>query len=184
MPPQIFILGSLIQACCWWVGRMPRAGESIQASALRLELGGKGLNVAVGMARLGARVDVLLGCGNDHAGEAAVHLLHSEGISSRHVHRMESPSGHGAGLITPDGQSFISIFPGANALLDATHIEQARADLCSARTVYAQFETAMPVIVAAFALAHSPRCADRAQSIALARAGCRPETHHAHPDCQ
>lgn len=155
MPPQIFILGSLIQACCWWVGHMPRAGESIQASALRLELGGKGLNVAVGMARLGACVEVLLGCGNDHAGNAAVHLLHNEGISTQHVHRMESPSGHGAGLITPNGQSFISIFPGANALLDATHIEQARADLCSAQTVYAQFETAMPVIVSAFALAHA-----------------------------
>ncbi len=144
-----------MQTFCWWVERMPRAGESIQASALRLELGGKGLNVAVGMARLGARIEVLLGCGNDHAGEAALNLLHSEGISTRNVHRMESPSGHGAGLITPDGQSFISIFPGANALLDATHIEQARADLCSASMVNAQFETAMPVIVSAFALAHA-----------------------------
>jgi len=155
MQPKVFILGSLMQACCWWVKSLPQPGESVQASALSIELGGKGLNVAVGLTRLGANVDMLLGCGNDSVGDSLITLLQREGISTAHVHRMESPSGHGAGLITPDGQSFISIFPGANALLDATHIEQARADLCSARAVYAQFETAMPVIVSAFALAHA-----------------------------
>ncbi len=155
MPPQVFILGSLVQACCWWVARPPLPGESVQASALHLELGGKGLNVAVGMARLGARVDVLLGCGNDHVGIAAMSLLHDEGINTEHVLHLDSPSGHGAGLITPDGQSFISIFPGANALINQTHVQQASASIAAARTVYAQFETAMPAIVAAFALAHA-----------------------------
>ena len=64
-PPRAFVLGNFVQACCWQVARLPAPGETLQAHGFHKEAGGKGLNVAVGLQRLGARVQTLIGCGQD-----------------------------------------------------------------------------------------------------------------------
>jgi len=154
--PQILVVGSYVQACCWQVERLPRAGETLAAAQLWVEPGGKGLNVAVGLARLaepGARVSVLMACGSDSAGDCLQALLAAEGIDGRHLARLPGHSGMGCGLVGPGGENQIVVYPGANALLGAGHADAAAAQLASAAMVYAQLEAALPAVERALAMA-------------------------------
>ena len=152
--PRVFVLGNFVQACCWHVQRLPVAGETFEASALHVEPGGKGLNVAIGLRRLGAQVDTLIGCGSDAAADGLLALLAREGIPAVHVHRLPGHSGWGAGLIAADGRNAIAVYPGANALLTAEHVHLAGPELAAAQLVYGQFETALAAVAEAFTMVH------------------------------
>lgn len=105
-------------------------GESVTAERYTQEMGGKGLNVAVGLARLRRQpegVAALIGCGRDAAGDALLDLLKAEGLDAAHVSRLPGTSGMGSGLIGPDGENQIAVAPGANALLTAAHVDAAAA---------------------------------------------------------
>jgi ribokinase len=147
---RLVVLGSFIQACCWFVDRLPKPGETFAASSLSVEAGGKGLNVAIGARRLGAEVDVLLGIGWDAAGEA---LLAKENLDAAHVWRLAPQSGHGAGLIAKDGQNVIAIYPGPNLQVGENHIASAAAAIASADLAYGQLETSIAAVAAFFRLA-------------------------------
>lgn len=152
--PRIFVAANFVMACCWRVPRLPRPGETLQAAALSMEPGGKGLNVAVGARRLGAQVDVLIGVGRDAAAAQLRSVLDAEAIGSAHVHPLAAQSGYGAGLIGEDGQNAIAVFPGPNLLLQARHADAAEADIAQADLVYGQFETSVEAVERSFAIAH------------------------------
>ena len=141
-------------ACCWRVSRLPQPGETFMASALSMEPGGKGLNVAIGTHRLGAEVDVMLGIGADAAGHQLTDLLAWEGLHTRHVHKLGAQSGYGAGMIADNGQNAIAVFPGPNLLLGPQHVDDAEQAIAAAALVYGQFETSVPAVQRAFELAH------------------------------
>ncbi|BCM26089.1 ribokinase [Methyloradius palustris] len=132
---------------------MPVAGETLTASALHIEAGGKGLNVAVGAKRLGAEVDLLLAIGHDVAGDHLLEVLQGEIIDSKHVHRFAENSGHGVGLLDEHGQNMIVIYPGANQLLNSEHVQSAAKALMEADMVYAQLEVNIEAVSAAFVMA-------------------------------
>lgn len=150
---SLFVVASFIQACCWRVARLPLAGESVAASDISSEPGGKGFNVAVAASRLGAQVSVLVGLGEDAAADAALQLLQQHAITPVYAYRLASQSGHGAGLIAADGANMVSVYLGPNQLLTATHVDHAQASIQSASLVYAQFETSLAAIEQCFALA-------------------------------
>lgn len=147
---KVLVLGSYVSANCLCVERLPLAGESLEAQALWVEHGGKGLNLAVGLHRLGLGVEVLLAIGNDAAGNALLDFLHTEGLDTRWVVKAGERSGLGIGLIAADGSNVIVVYPGANALLDATHVQTAIGALESTKLVCAQFEIPDDPILAAF----------------------------------
>ncbi len=147
---HIVVLGSFVQACCWKVARLPKAGETFIATALSIEAGGKGLNVAIGARRLGADVNVLLGIGQDAAGDALLQLLEHEGLSADYVWRLAPQSGYGAGLIAADGQNAIAVYPGPNLMLAAEHVQLAEAVINTANLVYGQLETSLVAVASAF----------------------------------
>lgn len=147
---RIVVLGSFVQACCWKVARLPKAGETFTASALSIEAGGKGLNVAIGTRRLGADVDVLLGIGEDDAGDALLRLLENEGLSTEHVWRLAPQSGYGAGLVAADGENAIAVYPGPNLMLANEHVQQAKTAIGAADLVYGQLETSVAAVASAF----------------------------------
>jgi ribokinase len=153
--PVAFVLGNFVQACCWSVPRLPLPGETLVATGLHVEPGGKGLNVAVCLQRLGAQVSTLIGCGSDAAGEQLLALLQREGVDTAHVHQLAGASGWGSGWIGADGQNAIAVYPGANLLLNDSHVAQARDAIAAAQLVYGQFETSLPAVEVAFAYAHA-----------------------------
>ena len=151
----VFVLGNFVQACCWMVPRLPLPGETLAATGVHIEAGGKGLNVAICLQRLGAQVSTLIGCGHDSAGAQLLDLLAQEGVDSRHVHRFEGASGWGSGWIGADGQNAIAVFPGANLQLTAQHASLAQSEIEAASLVYGQFETSMQAVETAFGIAHA-----------------------------
>ncbi len=155
LAPRVFVLGSFVQACCWHVPRLPLPGETLVATGLHIEPGGKGLNVAVCLQRLGLQVDTLIGCGHDAAGDQLLALLQREGIGTQHVVRLAGASGCGSGWIGADGHNAIAVYPGANLLLTAGHARQAAADIAQAQLVYGQFETSIAAVEIAFAIARA-----------------------------
>lgn len=147
---RVYVLGSYVNANCLCVENLPEVGESLGAQAMWTEHGGKGLNLAVGIHRLGVSVDILLGIGRDYAAESLLKFLKAEGIATDWVFRTGGQSGFGAGFIAPNGENFLAVFPGANALLDASHVARTVTALSAANMVCAQFEIPEAPIVAAF----------------------------------
>jgi ribokinase len=155
MQSKVFVLGNFVQACCWNVPRLPLLGETLVATGVHIEPGGKGLNVAVCLQRLGASVQTVIGCGADVAGAELLCLLEKEGMSTHHIHRFASASGWGSGWITAGGQNAIAVFPGANLLLGESHIALAKDEIEQSQLVYGQFETSISAVEAAFQIAHA-----------------------------
>jgi ribokinase len=155
MQSKVFVLGNFVQACCWNVPRLPLLGETLVATGVHIEPGGKGLNVAVCLQRLGVSVSTVIGCGADVAGAELLNLLEKEGMSTSHVHRFASASGWGSGWITASGQNAIAVYPGANLLLEESHIASAKDEIEQSQLVYGQFETSISAVEAAFRFANA-----------------------------
>lgn len=147
---RIFVLGSYVNANCLSVNNLPVAGESLSAQALWIEHGGKGLNLAVGIHRLGINVELLLAVGRDNAADGLLEFLKTEGVDTRWVIRTSEQSGFGVGFIASGGENFLAVYPGANALLNASHVAQSAAAIAAADLVCAQFEISEAPILAAF----------------------------------
>lgn len=151
-PRPVFVIGSFVMACCWFARRLPARGEHLHADGFLMEPGGKGLNVAVGLRRLGTPVHLLLGVGNDPSADALHRLLREESLPDAHVHRFAGASGHGMGLIDDAGDNVIVVHPGANHRLGPEHALAAAADITASALVYGQFEVADAVLSEAFRL--------------------------------
>jgi ribokinase len=150
---RAFVLGNYMNANFLYVDRLPVAGESLAATRYFQEHGGKGLNLGVGLHRLGVTVDLLMAVGQDDAGAAVTHRLAEEGIGTDWVLTLGPNSGYGVGFIAPDGRNFLAAHLGANALLTPEHVDEAQASLIAADWVLASLETPNPVILHTFRLA-------------------------------
>lgn len=147
------VLGSYVHANCLQVQALPNAGQSLLASRYWSEHGGKGLNVGVGLKRLGADAALLLPVGEDLAGRHITDELQRMGFDSRWVVQCGSQSGYGMGLVDERGDNLITVFPGANAGLDAQTVCAALKEY-RPQNIYAQLEIPLDTVTAAFVAAH------------------------------
>jgi ribokinase len=147
---RTFVLGNYMNAHFFHVDRLPVAGESLAARRVFQEHGGKGLNLGVGLHRLGLVVDMLMAVGNDEAGALVKRALAIEGMATDYFLTLGACSGFGVGFIAPDGKNFLAAHLGANALLTPEHVDGAGAALDRAEWVMAHFEVPDAVIVHAF----------------------------------
>ncbi|HZR88530.1 MAG TPA: ribokinase [Bradyrhizobium sp.] len=151
--PRIFVLGSFVVACSAKVDRLPGPGESLRAHAFMLEAGGKGFNLAVGAKRLGAAVDGVLAVGDDFFSQLARPALAEAGLPLRMLRVQKGATGSGIGFTDATGENCLAIYPGANLLLSAADIRDARSEISSAQVVLAQFEIGDEPIAEAFRMA-------------------------------
>lgn len=147
---RIFVLGNYMNACFIYVDRLPKAGESLTAQRVFQEHGGKGLNLGVGLHRLGVEVDMLMAVGHDEAGTAVKRTLAEEGMCTDYFLTMGERSGFGVGFIAPDGANFLAAHMGANALLVPRHVDQVSVALAQAQWVMAHYEVPDDVIFHTF----------------------------------
>lgn len=129
MASRIVVVGSINLDLVVRVERLPEPGETVGGGTFSRVPGGKGANQAVACARLGAAVTMIGAVGNDaHAGEALTGLR-AAGVE---LALLESDEPTGVALIQVDanGETTISVAPGANATLGAVELPPHDAVLC------------------------------------------------------
>jgi ribokinase len=150
---QIFVVGSFVVACTVIVPRLPRAGESLSATAFLVEPGGKGFNLAVAAHRLGVAVDGIFAIGSDPFSEIAVSAFRRSGLSPDMIRRFDTTTGAGIGFTDETGENCLAVHLGANALISATDVERAAGSVAASSLVMATFEAPDAPILTAFTIA-------------------------------
>jgi ribokinase len=146
---------------CWnvdltlCVARLPADGETVFGDAFDIGPGGKGSNVAVGAARLGAQVDVIARLGDDDFGRRALPFWRAEGIGCEQVEVAEGEPNAVASILVDDrGENCIAVFRGAGYRLSARQVRAARAVIERAAVLTMPLELHDEAIGAALAVAH------------------------------
>ena len=125
MSGKIVVIGSMNADLVIHSHKMPRLGETLTGSNFQINCGGKGLNQAVAISKLGGDVS-FLGCvGNDANGSVLLKELSDNGIDFNGI--SDSDTATGIAMITVvDGNNFIVLSPGANENVTADLVEKHR----------------------------------------------------------
>lgn len=143
----VFVVGSINQDFLLRVEHRPRPGETVTDARLSLHPGGKGANVAVAAARLGAEVAMLGRVGEDSFGEELIENLRNNGVDTSRIEATpEAPTGSAFITLTPDGENAIVVSPGANRCLGPIEVEAAAEELHRAHVVVAQLEVSVEAV--------------------------------------
>ncbi|MGY3127647.1 ribokinase [Agrococcus sp. UYP33] len=150
----VLIVGSINVDLTTFSARVPERGETITGDAFELQLGGKGANQAVAVARAGATAH-MVGCvGDDVFGRLVTESLGTAGVELQHVRTVPGQTGIAHIRVADDGDNDIVVVPQANASLDAAQLERAFSALAgSARVLLTQLETPFAITLAAARLA-------------------------------
>ena len=115
---RIIIFGSINIDLSGRMARLPRPGETLHGETFSTELGGKGANQAVAVARLGARAALVARVGTDAFGSLAIDRLAALGVDTAAL-TIDPAAPTGIAMIQVDalGANTIAVFAGANARL-------------------------------------------------------------------
>jgi ribokinase len=120
---RVIVVGSYIVALVMDTDRLPVEGETVFGRNYRATHGGKGSNMAVAAARLGARVDFIGKVGRDSHGQKFLDLLQHEDVGTRGVSISQTaPTATGIILFSSRGTNAIVIDRGANGELAPTDV--------------------------------------------------------------
>lgn len=147
---DVVVLGSANADLIVRVARRPGPGETVLGSDTEILPGGKGANVAVAAARLGASVALLGAVGSDANGDLLLDSLRSSGVATDRVRRAQRPTGTAYITVDDDGENSIIVSPGANMDLNESDV-----DLTGASVLACSLEVPVPVV------AHAIRTAVR-----------------------
>ena len=125
MNHQIIIVGATNMDTYYSMDTALRPGEQIQATnCIRLP-GGKGLNQAIGIARLGVPVQLISCCGKDYEGSVLFDYLKQNNVGVEGISfSSEMKTGSCQILISGNGETIIVGYNGASNLLSPEHIQQ------------------------------------------------------------
>ena len=125
--------------------RVPAPGETILGRDFRTFPGGKGANQAVASARAGgASTRMLLALGNDAHAEPIEASLRAAGVKLDIVRAASEATGVAFICVADSAENAITVAPGANATLHATHLPP----LGQVSHLLLQLETPLPVVQA------------------------------------
>lgn len=133
---------------------MPKLGETITGSDFSINSGGKGLNQAVAMAKLGGNVTFLGAVGADANGELLLSEMEKHGIAFAGIKSPAVPTGT-AIVTVVNGDNFIILNQGANGLITPELIEDSSYLIQEADYVVLQLEIPMESVVRAAEIAKS-----------------------------
>lgn len=123
---KIVVVGSINVDTYVDIGCFPQLGETVTVNSRSDIPGGKGLNQAVGAARLGAEVVLLGRVGKDYEGGQVMNLLRENRVDVRGVSVDEHlATGHAYIYVQNDGESGIVVYEGANQNLLPDDIDTA-----------------------------------------------------------
>ncbi|OKH81264.1 ribokinase [Mycobacterium sp. ST-F2] len=127
---RITVVGSVNMDLVFGLAELPDPGQTVLASSLHSEPGGKGGNQAVAAARAGADVQLVAALGADATGTALRKHLEDNGVGLVGTVSLPVPSGTAAIMVGENAENMIVVAPGANAhlTLDSAHVRAVVAD--------------------------------------------------------
>lgn len=149
---SIVVIGSYAKALIITADRIPGEGETLLGTDYRETYGGKGSDMAVQAARLGARVAFVGVVGDDAHGREFADLMRAEGIDTAGL-RVDPSKPTGIGIIVKDtkGHNAIVVDMAANGLFGLKDVDAAVDSFATASVALAQLE--IPVGTALYGLA-------------------------------
>ena len=153
--PQIILIGSYLVALVMDVDRIPLKGETLLAHNFREVYGGKGSDMAVQAARLGAPVRFVGRVGEDDFGRAFIRLMQDEGVNLDYLGTTTEML-TGAGFIIKDrtGHNIITVDIGANQLFVPADVDRAAPEMRPGSVVLIQLEIPLETALHAAKLGH------------------------------
>ena len=119
---KILNFGSLNLDLVYQIPHFVRAGETLSTTAFNKNVGGKGLNQSVALAKAGAEVYHAGMIGED--GAMLKDFLAANGVDTRFVRTIDQPSGHAVIQVIPEGNNCIFLFGGANQCITREFIDE------------------------------------------------------------
>jgi len=120
---KILNFGSLNLDLVYQMPHFIRAGETLSSTAFNKNVGGKGLNQSVALAKAGAEIYHAGLVGED--GEMLRAFLAENGVDTRFVRTIDQPSGHAVIQVEPAGNNCIFLYGGANQCVTEAFIQEA-----------------------------------------------------------
>ena len=155
MGKKIVVVGSINMDTTIYLKDFPQVGRSALTNTRLISPGGKGLNQAVGVAKLEGQVLLIGKVGKDYEGSEIWDYLQSNGVDSGYVRRTSQDStGHAYICVQEDGESGIMVYKGANALLTSQEVMENASAFEGAAYCLLQTELNMDVIRTTVHLAH------------------------------
>lgn len=138
---KVVVAGSYLVALVMEVKRIPSVGETVHGKNYFQTHGGKGSNMAIQVARLGAQCSFVGSVGDDSHGDHFMQLLQEEGVEASGLKlQPNSTTGVGFIMVSPDGQNIISIDSGSNSVFSPSDINEAGSSWKGSGAILTQFE--------------------------------------------
>ncbi len=153
---KIVVVGSINIDNTFNVDGVPQPGETTRILDFSVTLGGKGANQAIGAARFNCEVSLIANIGSDMDSNYVIHTLSNERLSTQGVFRdMGMQTGKAYIYTDENGESAITILPGANAHLSCERIRQRRHLFQNAGYCLLSTEVPLEATIAAARISHS-----------------------------
>lgn len=136
---RIFNFGSINIDKVYRVENIVKEGETITASLLSVNMGGKGLNQSISLARSNSSVIHAGALGND--GAFIEDYLLDNGVDTSLLSHPNTETGHAIIQVNDEGQNAIVIYGGANQTLSQSYIDSVLNRAKEADAVLLQNET-------------------------------------------
>ena len=120
---KVLNFGSLNLDLVYQMPHFIRAGETLSSTSFSKNVGGKGLNQSVALAKAGAEIYHAGLIGED--GEMLRAFLAENGVDTRFVRTIDQPSGHAVIQVEPAGNNCIFLYGGANQCVTEAFIQEA-----------------------------------------------------------
>ncbi len=153
---RILVIGSSNVDFVMRLKSLPERGETVTDGEFLQTFGGKGANQAVASARAGGSVTFITAVGDDHFGRAMEENFRLDGICTDHILR-DTQHRSGTALVMTDnvGDNYLSVAPGANYSLTASHLDAISDLFEGASLIVLQMEIPPSAVIRALELAHS-----------------------------
>lgn len=123
--PKITVVGSINMDTYLNVSKLPDTGKTVSTSTSAVYPGGKGINQAIGAAKLGQQVALIGNVGSDIDSDHIYRTLNDYGVDTFGIKRcMNVNTGKAYIIVDPDGNSMISILAGANDIFSPGDIKE------------------------------------------------------------
>ncbi|MCI6443905.1 MAG: PfkB family carbohydrate kinase [Clostridia bacterium] len=148
---------SVIGLCGWSVflkvNKFNENGETVMADKMHSEVGGKGVNQSVALARLGVNVNYFTVLGDDEEADKCEEYFRREGLKYKTVRKKGVNTDYGSIITDKTGENRVIVYAGASALVTKEDIYSFEKEISESEYLLLQLEFNDDALLAAFDLA-------------------------------